>query len=100
MSFSYMQAAIGGLALDMALAGDNPEFVRLGTTVLTTAVLSIIITAPIGALAIALSGPRFLNKLDRKCTDLENSESTNHPENAAMLPSDSEQLVVTMETTH
>lgn len=95
-----VQAAIGGLALDMALAGDNPEFVRLGTTVLTTAVLSIIITAPIGALAIALSGPRFLNKLDRKCTDLENSESTNHPENAAMLPSDSEQLVVTMETTH
>uniref|UniRef100_K1QQ83 Mitochondrial sodium/hydrogen exchanger NHA2 n=1 Tax=Magallana gigas TaxID=29159 RepID=K1QQ83_MAGGI len=95
-----VQAAIGGLALDMALAGDNPEFVRLGTTVLTTAVLSIIITAPIGALAIALSGPRFLNKLDRKCTDLENSENTNHPENAAMLPSDSEQLVVTMETTH
>lgn len=95
-----VQAAIGGLALDMALAGDNPEFVRLGTTVLTTAVLSIIITAPIGALAIALSGPRFLNKLDRKCTDLENNESSNHPENAAMLPSDSEQLVVTMETTH
>nr|XP_034314454.1 sodium/hydrogen exchanger 9B2 [Crassostrea gigas] len=95
-----VQAAIGGLALDMALAGDNPEFVRLGTTVLTTAVLSIIITAPIGALAIALSGPRFLNKLDRKCTDLENSESTNHPENAAMLPSDSEQIVVTIETTH
>lgn len=96
--FPYMQAAIGGLALDMALAGDNPEFVRLGTTVLTTAVLSIIITAPIGALAIALSGPRFLNKLDRKCTDLD--DSTNDPENEAMLPSDSEHLVVTMETTH
>lgn len=40
--------------------------IEWGTSVLTTAVLSIIITAPIGALAIAISGPLLLNRIDPK----------------------------------
>jgi len=69
-----VQAAIGPLALDMANdalgnAGDNvseedlsilQERVLLGKQLLTIAVLSIIITAPVGALAIMTAGPRLL----------------------------------------
>ncbi|XP_061175552.1 sodium/hydrogen exchanger 9B2-like [Saccostrea echinata] len=68
-----VQAAIGGLALDQATHDQNETLKPLGVIVLTIAVLSIIITAPIGALAIAVSGPRCL-KLDSqygsqaKCT--------------------------------
>jgi len=61
-----VQAAIGGLALDAAIKLNNPEMIEWGTSVLTTAVLSIIITAPIGALAIAISGPLLLNRIDPK----------------------------------
>ncbi|XP_061175660.1 sodium/hydrogen exchanger 9B2-like [Saccostrea echinata] len=85
-----VQAAIGGLALDMALADNNQELIRHGTVVLTTAVLSIIITAPIGALVIALSGPRLLNKLDRQTTDETDAECTDDMENASMLQMTSE----------
>lgn len=46
--------------MDQAIKDKNETLKPLGLTVLTMAVLSIIITAPIGALAIAISGPRFL----------------------------------------
>ncbi|XP_033644443.1 sodium/hydrogen exchanger 9B2-like [Asterias rubens] len=58
-----VQAAIGPVALDTAIkhqAGE--EFVLLGTQLLTVAVLSILITAPLGAIAIAMTGPRLLSK--------------------------------------
>jgi hypothetical protein len=58
-----VQAAIGALALDLARryhAGVQAEV--YGLQVLTLAVLSIICTAPIGALAIAWSGPRWLQR--------------------------------------
>ncbi|XP_077999046.1 sodium/hydrogen exchanger 9B2-like isoform X2 [Glandiceps talaboti] len=58
-----VQAAIGSIAYDTARereAGD--EAIQLGSQILTIAVLSIIITAPLGAAAIALSGPRLLHK--------------------------------------
>jgi NhaP-type Na+/H+ or K+/H+ antiporter len=62
-----VQAAIGGVAFDaaMKLPDDDPrktEFLRLGAMVLTIAVLVILITAPIGAVAIMLSAPRMLKK--------------------------------------
>ncbi|ELU16618.1 hypothetical protein CAPTEDRAFT_34319, partial [Capitella teleta] len=59
-----VQAAIGSYALDTARAfGSDPEDIKLGTqVVLTIAVLSIVITAPLGAAAIALSAPRLLHK--------------------------------------
>jgi NhaP-type Na+/H+ or K+/H+ antiporter len=58
-----VQAAIGSEILDAALrAGAPEETVKLGRTILTVAVLSIIVTAPLGALAIAILGPRWLQK--------------------------------------
>ncbi|XP_072051345.1 sodium/hydrogen exchanger 9B2-like [Amphiura filiformis] len=58
-----VQAAIGGIALDEARRlGAGEEAERQGEQLLTLAVLSIVITAPIGAIAIALGGPKFLQK--------------------------------------
>jgi hypothetical protein len=48
------------LALDKALEGDNQDDVRMGTDVLTIAVLAIVICAPVGATCMAIFGPRFL----------------------------------------
>ena len=58
-----VQAAIGALALDAARqtnAGAQAEI--HGTQVVTIAVLAILVTAPIGAVAIAWTGPRWLAK--------------------------------------
>jgi NhaP-type Na+/H+ or K+/H+ antiporter len=58
-----VQAAVGALALDLARrhqAGAQAEI--YGVQVLTLAVLAIMVTSPIGALAIAWSGPRWLQR--------------------------------------
>ncbi|XP_072315455.1 sodium/hydrogen exchanger 9B2 [Eucyclogobius newberryi] len=55
-----VQAAIGSKALDMAREDGDEVLVKYGLDVLTLAVLAILITAPIGALGIGLSGPRLL----------------------------------------
>lgn len=83
-----VQAAIGGLALDAAIKLGNAEMIEWGTSVLTTAVLSIIITAPIGALAIAISGPLLLNRIDPKTGQLVSKDNEN-PEEASMLNKES-----------
>ncbi|XP_022110706.1 sodium/hydrogen exchanger 9B2-like [Acanthaster planci] len=58
-----VQAAIGPVALDTAIKqGAGKEYEELGTQLLTVAVLSILVTAPLGAIAIALAGPRLLSK--------------------------------------
>ncbi|XP_030630809.1 sodium/hydrogen exchanger 9B2 [Chanos chanos] len=57
-----VQAAIGSTALDMARSVGDPQLEKYGMDVLTVAVLAILITAPIGALAIGLAGPRLLQK--------------------------------------
>lgn len=63
-----VQAAIGALALDLARQnGSVAQGEIYGTQVLTIAVLAIVVTAPIGALAIAWCGPRWLDQeLDSK----------------------------------
>uniref|UniRef100_A0A4W5JPY8 Cation/H+ exchanger transmembrane domain-containing protein n=1 Tax=Hucho hucho TaxID=62062 RepID=A0A4W5JPY8_9TELE len=53
-----VQAAIGSTALDMARTKEDKELEKYGMDVLTVAVLSILLTAPIGALIIGLTGPR------------------------------------------
>lgn len=53
-----VQAAIGGIPLAMGLA--------CGETVLTVAVLAIVLTAPLGAFAMALSYKKLLEKEDKK----------------------------------
>jgi NhaP-type Na+/H+ or K+/H+ antiporter len=58
-----VQAAIGGEILDGALqSGASAEVVEWGRTILTLAVLAIVVTAPIGSIAIAVSGPRWLQR--------------------------------------
>lgn len=60
-----VQAAIGALALDLARQTESgPQAEIYGTQIVTIAVLAIIVTAPIGALAIAWSGPRWLQRQD------------------------------------
>lgn len=54
------QAAIGSKALDMAREEGDQNLVKFGLDLLTLAVLAILITAPTGALAIGLAGPRLL----------------------------------------
>ena len=53
-----VQAAIGGIPLSLGLA--------CGETVLTVAVLAIVVTAPLGAFAIDLTYKRFLSFADEK----------------------------------
>ncbi|XP_053500331.1 sodium/hydrogen exchanger 9B2 isoform X3 [Ictalurus furcatus] len=57
-----VQAAIGSTALDMARSQGDEQLERYGMDVLTVAVLAIMFTAPIGALAIGLAGPKLLQK--------------------------------------
>ncbi|CAL4138812.1 unnamed protein product [Meganyctiphanes norvegica] len=95
VSFAWLpkatvQAAVGSKALDYArtnlntikmerfpnneqLAAANVD-VELGTQVLTIAVLSILITAPIGAIAIMLTGPSLLS---RSTGTVKNAEESN-----------------------
>ncbi len=58
-----VQAAVGALALDLARQQSaGTEAIEFGTQVVTIAVLAIIVTAPIGAYAIARTGPRWLEQ--------------------------------------
>lgn len=60
--FPPHQAAIGSTALDMARTKDSPELQVYGMKVLTVAVLSILLTAPVGAIIIGLCGPQLLQR--------------------------------------
>ena len=61
-----VQAAIGPVAYDAANAMVNPrpDYQDLGLQILTIAVLVILITAPVGAVAIMLSAPKLLSRDD------------------------------------
>merc|ERR1712004_925777 len=75
-----VQAALGPVALDSLYNSDldpNSDLYKvrkdLGLKVLTIAVLVILITAPIGSVAITLTGPRLLNK--KEITEETNKEA-------------------------
>jgi hypothetical protein len=59
-----VQAALGPVALDFARKEDpvDTSKLELASQVLTIAVLSILVTAPIGAVGIHVAGPRLLGK--------------------------------------
>ncbi|MEE6460562.1 hypothetical protein FKM82_001010 [Ascaphus truei] len=57
-----VQAAIGSVALDAARNKGDKQFEEYGMDVLTVAFLAILVTAPIGALIIGLTGPKMLQK--------------------------------------
>jgi NhaP-type Na+/H+ or K+/H+ antiporter len=56
-----VQAAIGGGLLDLGNSLGNPAIIAAGTTVLSVSVVSILLTAPLGAAAIDLAGPRLVS---------------------------------------
>ncbi|TKS68192.1 Sodium/hydrogen exchanger 9B2 [Collichthys lucidus] len=62
MPKATVQAAIGSTALDMARTKEDKQLQKYGMDVLTVAVLAILLTAPVGALIIGLTGPRLLQK--------------------------------------
>ncbi|KAK6172297.1 hypothetical protein SNE40_015987 [Patella caerulea] len=73
-----VQAAIGPVALDTARAkGASDEIIDFATNILTIAVLSILITAPIGAAGIATTAPLLLKKSG--IDDTEVSEDIHDP---------------------
>nr|KAF7401871.1 hypothetical protein H0235_015207 [Vespula pensylvanica] len=61
MAKATVQAALGPVTLD-EVNRDNVEQVEYANTVLTLCVLSILLTAPTGAIIISLSGPKLLTK--------------------------------------
>ncbi|XP_069702873.1 sodium/hydrogen exchanger 9B2-like isoform X1 [Periplaneta americana] len=64
-----VQAALGPVALDIVRKMQLQEFEKYANIVLIVAVLSILITAPVGAILISYLGPRLLEKeKDESCT--------------------------------
>ena len=55
-----VQAALGGIVADIASQSTNPEDACNGATVVTLVVLTIIITAPLGAALIGVLGSSLL----------------------------------------
>ena len=73
-----VQAAIGPVAYDAANSMANPrqDYQDLGLQILTIAVLVILITAPIGAVAIMLSAPKLLAQDDPTNPNKRNTNTT------------------------
>jgi NhaP-type Na+/H+ or K+/H+ antiporter len=66
-----VQAAIGAVPLSLYYAGKTTNMTETtGQIILTIAVLSIIVTAPLGSIAIQLSGPRLLDKESKELSDI------------------------------
>lgn len=66
MAKATVQAALGPVALDEVrkIAGLEPdsELIQYAETVITVCIMSIVITAPIGAIVITLAGPKLLTR--------------------------------------
>ena len=81
MAFAWMpkatvQAALGPIFLDNVMKYGRTEWEGMGAEILTLAVLSILITAPLGAVAILALGPKLLdNKPGAKEEDREERNS-------------------------
>ena len=55
-----VQAAISGIPLDLAMESKDEDKIKLGRIILTISVLAILLSAPLGALGIRLTGKRLL----------------------------------------
>ncbi|XP_011299039.1 sodium/hydrogen exchanger 9B1 isoform X1 [Fopius arisanus] len=77
MAKATVQAALGPVTLDEINRSD-PDAVRYAETTLTLCVLSIILTAPTGAVIISLSGPRLLTKTTELVVPQEGWRSRKH----------------------
>ncbi|KAJ8335838.1 hypothetical protein SKAU_G00391800 [Synaphobranchus kaupii] len=81
-----VQAAIGSTALDVARGKKAPELEKYGMDVLTVAVLAILITAPIGALVIGLTGPILLQRPRDAANWNPHQEGADAPQNLPETP--------------
>ncbi|CAB3223254.1 unnamed protein product [Arctia plantaginis] len=84
MAKATVQAALGPAALDMVRNGQTTGIAReleesYAKALLTISVLSVVISAPLGALMIAITGPRLLAKSDS------NTKQTDEPENGGSV---------------
>ena len=70
-----VQAAIGSIALDMARERDDQKSIELASLTLTIAVISILVTAPLGAVLISLLGPKFLNRVNKSEDNQQNGDT-------------------------
>ena len=68
-----VQAAVGSMVLDRAKAEGLTEYLPYGVKSLTASILSILITAPMGALLMATLGPRWLTKADTPVSSIRGS---------------------------
>ena len=58
-----VQAAMGAVPLTMIMSGNITSLTEdVGQVILAMAVLSIVVTAPLGAIGIKLTGPKLLKK--------------------------------------
>jgi solute carrier family 9B (sodium/hydrogen exchanger), member 1/2 len=79
------QAALGSVVLDNAnnLDDDDAQEAgqRYGNLILTAAVLAILLTAPIGAVAMPLMGPKWLEKQEKTVEEPSAEEEEEEPQN-------------------
>ncbi|XP_063531869.1 sodium/hydrogen exchanger 9B2-like isoform X1 [Cydia strobilella] len=80
MAKATVQATLGPAALDIINSGNSyggPEELVYAKALLTVSVLSVVISAPTGAIFIALTGPRLLSKDETvRSSDEENGRQT------------------------
>ena len=76
-----VQTAIGPLALDMARKTGDKIMIERSSHVLTIAVLSILITAPLGALLVTLTAPKLLNNENKNMNNKEEIKEQQKEEN-------------------
>jgi hypothetical protein len=75
----YVQAALAPVAMDSVREGNRPEEEKVyAEHVLMICVLSILLTAPVGAIVITLTGPRLLKKTTTP-TIVEGRRHSAHP---------------------
>lgn len=79
LCFIFRQAALGPIALALAINKGLIEFVPVAHQILTIAVISILITAPLGAIGIMVAGPKLLTR-DRSSADENENDSVEKDE--------------------
>lgn len=62
MAKATVQAALGPVCLKRLTDSNTPEEEHYANLILMICILSIVVTAPIGAILISISGPRLLTK--------------------------------------
>ena len=68
------QAALGSILLDMSHKYEAEQFYEMGEQILSLSVISTLLTAPLGSLAITTMGPHLLTK---DMGDIQQNQGTN-----------------------